>query len=69
MAEARERFRGWTQLHLCTRVQVFGQHQLTDFDSSLNLPRPVRHSPELEAGGVAKFYFKLSQEPGLYLTD
>jgi hypothetical protein len=56
-----------TPLHLCTRIQIFGQHRLSDFDSSLTLPRRVKHSPKLEAGGVAEFYFQMSQEPGLYL--
>ena len=58
-----------TPLQLFTRIQVFGEHRLGDFDSSLNLPERVKHPAALgAAGGVAEFHYEVSAEPGLRLA-
>jgi predicted RNA methylase len=55
-----------TPLHLTTRIRVFGEHTLDNFDSSLNLPRPVKYSRESAAtGGELDFIYELSATPGL----
>lgn len=57
-----------TPLHLFTRIQVFRDHRLGDFDSSLNLPQRVKCPPTLaEHGGRAEFFYEISAEPGLRL--
>jgi hypothetical protein len=59
-----------TPLHLFTRIQVFGEHRLGDFDSSLNLPHPVRPPRALaENGGTAAFHYEISADPGLRLEQ
>lgn len=56
------------QLKLFTRIEVFPGHELGDFDSSLNLPAPLKHPPEWrEQGGRAEFFYEISEKPGLRL--
>ena len=57
-----------TPLHLFTRIQVFRDHRLGDFDSSLNLPERVKCPATLgEKGGLAEFFYEISADPGLRL--
>ncbi len=57
-------------LRLCTRIQVFREHALHDFDSSLNLPERVKY-PEAFAirGGSMDFFYEASRNPGLRLRS
>jgi hypothetical protein len=56
------------RLHLFTRIRVFGDCRLGDFDSSLNLPVPVKLEGRLAAeGGRAQFFYEVSDDPGLRL--
>lgn len=55
-----------TPLQLFTRIRVFGDHRLGDFDSSLNLPERVKYPAALAVkGGLAEFYYEVSADPGL----
>ncbi len=57
-----------TPLSLMTRIRVFEEHVLQDFECSLNLPLPVPLSHRLAyEGGAAQFYYELSATPGLRL--
>lgn len=57
-----------TPLHLFTRIRVFREHVLGDFDSSLNLPQRVKYPASLAAtGGPVAFYYEISADPGLRL--
>jgi len=57
-----------TSLQLLTRIQVFGEHRLGDFESSLNLPERVNYPAALAAaGGVVDFCYEVSTAPGLRL--
>jgi predicted RNA methylase len=59
---------GRTPLRLFTRIRVFEQHVLTDFESSLNLPERVVYDPELaRTGGELRFAYETSATPGLRL--
>ncbi len=59
-----------TPLRLFTRIQVFREHWLDDFDSSLNLPEPLAYPRSLAMqGGVAEFRYAISAYPGLRLTS
>jgi hypothetical protein len=59
-----------TRLHLTTHIQVFGEHTLGNFDSSLNLPQRVSYPAELaERGGELAFDYELSSTPGLRLRS
>ncbi|MDD2764277.1 MAG: class I SAM-dependent methyltransferase [Opitutaceae bacterium] len=58
-----------TPLHLFTRIRVFGDHRLGDFDSSLNLPERVKYPAALAVkGGLVEFYYEVSADPGLRLV-
>jgi hypothetical protein len=53
-----------------TRIRVFGDHVLTDFESSLNQPQPFRLPPEVPRDGAdVRFVYEVSQNPGLRLAD
>lgn len=55
-------------LQLFTRLTVFREHTLGDFDCSLTTPERLRYPAELTArGGVAKFSYEISGDPGLRL--
>lgn len=55
-------------LQLFTRIRVFGEHWLGDFDCSLNLPERMSYPAALViAGGVAEFDYEVSSDPGLRL--
>ncbi len=55
-------------LHLFTRIKVFCDHVLGDFESSLNLPERVCGAECLsERGGVARFVYEIARDPGLRL--
>jgi SAM-dependent methyltransferase len=57
-----------TPLRLFTRIQVFGDHRLGDYDSSLNLPERVNYPDELaDLGGKLRFAYETSGYPGLRL--
>lgn len=56
------------RLYLTTHLQVFGEHTLGNFDSSLNLPQRVKHRSDLAAtGGELAFVYEVSSNPGLRL--
>lgn len=59
------------QLALFTRLRVFREHTLGDFDCSLTLPE--RFAGPLAAracaGGVLRFAYEISSDPGLRLLD
>lgn len=56
------------ELNLFTRIRVFGDHVLKDFESSLNLPEKVSLPARTAAqGGVLRFVYEVSQDPGLRL--
>jgi hypothetical protein len=60
--------RNRSPLRLMTRIHVFGEHRLGDFDSSLNLPVRVNYPDSLaESGGTASFEYDLGSKPGLRL--
>ena len=57
-------------LRLLTRIQVFRDHRIGDFDSAITLPEQVRYPLDLaEAGGVASFTYEMSENPGLRLES
>lgn len=57
-------------LQLFTRLEVFGEHRLEDFESSLTLPEAIAYPPEWKAeGGRAEFYYEISSAPGLRLVE
>lgn len=55
---------------LLTRMQVFREHRLDDFDCSLTMPERLRGVPaELAAaGGVLRFAYEISADPGLRIV-
>ena len=54
------------QLYFFTRIAVFRDHRLGDFDSSLNLPERVRLPAGFAAGGgTLAFSYEISAQPGL----
>jgi SAM-dependent methyltransferase len=56
-------------LRLFTRIRVWGDHVLDDFDSSLNLPEPLDYPATLaDAGGEMAFSYRICEEPGLRAT-
>lgn len=59
-----------TPLRLFTRIRVFGEHQLGDYDSSLNLPQNFDYPDALAvAGGKWEFAYETSSAPGLRLES
>lgn len=56
---------------LLTRMQVFREHRLDDFDCSLTMPERLRGVPaEVAArGGVLRFAYEISTDPGLRLVS
>lgn len=57
-------------LRLFTRIQVFGEHWLGDFDCSLNLPARVAYPPAIaRAGGRLEFAYEASSDPGLRVVS
>lgn len=53
------------QLRLLTRIVVYGQTCLQDYDSSLNLPQRLPGKPKFAGGETLQFYYKLGTYPGL----
>lgn len=58
---------GRRRLKLFTRLQVFRDHVLNDFDCSLTMPEPLRDAAALAAGGTVRFSYEISTSPGLRL--
>jgi SAM-dependent methyltransferase len=59
-----------TPLQLLTRIQVFNEHRLGDFDCSLNLPERVSYPRMIaERGGDLGFDYEISFDPGLRVRD
>ena len=53
-------------LRLFTRIRVWGEHVLDDFDSSLNLPERLDYPATLaDTGGEMAFSYHVCEEPGL----
>ena len=50
---------------LLTRIRVYGDVLLGDYDCSLNLPLPLPGKPALAGGEVLDFSYRLGREPGL----
>jgi hypothetical protein len=53
------------QLRLLTRIAVYGQNCLQDYDSSLNLPQALPGKPAFAGGEVLQFHYQLGVRPGL----
>lgn len=53
------------QLRLLTRIAVYGQTCLQDYDSSLNLPQRLPGNPSFVGGETLQFHYKLGPYPGL----
>lgn len=53
------------QLRLLTRIVVYGQTCLQDYDSSLNLPQALPGKPAIAGGEVLQFHYQLGVHPGL----
>jgi len=53
------------QVRLLTRIAVYGQTGLQDYESSLNLPQPLPGKPKFAGGETLQFYYKLGSHPGL----
>lgn len=53
------------QLRLLTRITVYGQTGLQDYDSSLNLPQRLPGKPSFAGGETLQFHYKLGAYPGL----
>ena len=58
------------EFQLFTRIRVFREHVLNDFESSLNMSQPVRLPKQIiENGGEARFVYEMSSDPGLTLVE
>jgi hypothetical protein len=65
-------------IEICTEIQVYGHHRLTDYDCSLNLPFVIpfssstqkikRGSEKSEARGVVQLGYSTGSEPGYTLS-
>lgn len=65
-------------IEICTDIQVYGHHRLTNYDSSLNLPfvipfssstkQIISDSDKSEAGSVVKLAYSAGSEPGYTLS-
>jgi len=53
------------QLRLLTRIVVYGQTCLQDYDSSLNIPQALPGKPTFAGGETLQFHYKLGTHPGL----
>lgn len=53
------------QLRLLTRITVYGQTCLQDYDSSLNLPQALPGKPTFAGGETLQFHYQLGVRPGL----
>jgi len=53
------------QLRLLTRIVVYGQTCLQDYDSSLNLPQALPGKPMFAGGEILQFHYQLGAHPGL----
>ena len=53
------------QMRLLTRIVVYGQIRLDDYDSSLNLPQRLPGKPTFAGGEILQFHYKLGAYPGL----
>jgi len=53
------------QLRLLTRITVYGQTCLQDYDSSLNLPQALPGKPTFAGGETLQFHYRLGVRPGL----
>jgi len=53
------------QLRLLTRITVYGQTCLQDYDSSLNLPQALPGKPTFVGGETLQFHYQLGVRPGL----
>lgn len=57
-------------LQLFTRIQVWRDHWLHDFDSSLNLPEEVKYPERLaREGGELHFEYEIATDPGLRVCE
>jgi hypothetical protein len=48
-----------------TKITVYGETCLDDYDSSLNLPQRLPGKPTLGGGETLRFHYQLSGRPGL----
>lgn len=53
---------------LLTHIQVYGEHVLDDYDSSLNLPQPFPGKPALRGGERLRFRYRLGPRPSLEIV-
>ena len=53
------------EARLLTRIAVYGDHHLLDYESSLNLPQRLPGKPVLKGGEELRFHYRLGSEPGL----
>lgn len=53
------------QVQLLTRIMVYGQTCLQDYDSSLNLPQRLPGKPKFAGGETLQFHYMLGSHPGL----
>jgi hypothetical protein len=57
------------RLHLFTRISVFREHRLIEFESAITQPQRVKYPATLAKGGKVSFTYEVAKEPGLRLRD
>lgn len=50
---------------LLTKIDVYGEQRLQDYDSSLTLPRPWPGKPVFSGGETLRFHYRISDRPEL----
>lgn len=55
------------QIRLLTRIMVYGEICLLDYESSLNLPQHLPGKPKLKGGEKLRFHYKLGSNPGFIM--
>jgi SAM-dependent methyltransferase len=55
--------------HLFTRISVFREHRLMEFESDITLPQRVKYPATLARGGKISFSYEVAEKPGLRLRN
>ncbi len=55
--------------HLFTRISVFREHRLIEFESDVTQPQRVKYPSALARGGNVSFTYEVAKEPGLRLQN
>ena len=59
-----------TPLHLFTRVRVFREHTIREFESGITQAERIKHPATLaETGGPAAFFYQMGASPGFHLGN